>query len=43
MVDDEPTESLWVRIKKQTNMGNMVVDICCRPPDQEEEVDETYR
>ncbi|KAK4832456.1 hypothetical protein QYF61_023503 [Mycteria americana] len=41
---DELTESLWVRIKEQTSMGDTVMGICYRPPDQEEEVDEAlYR
>lgn len=40
-MDDEPAEGLWVRIKKETSMGNMVVVICYRPPDQEE-VDEVF-
>jgi len=31
-----------VKIKEQANMGDTVVDIYYRPPDQEEEVDETF-
>ncbi|GAB0176868.1 hypothetical protein GRJ2_000152000 [Grus japonensis] len=43
-MDDELTESLRVRIKEQTGMGDIVVGICYRPPDQEEQVDEAlYR
>lgn len=38
-MDGEPAEGLWIRIRKQTSMGDMVVVVCCRPPDQEEEVD----
>lgn len=41
-IDDEPTESLWVRIKDQTGMGDIVVGFCCRRPDQEEQVDEAF-
>ena len=37
---DEPVESLWVRISRQTNVYDIVVGICCRLPDQAEEVDE---
>lgn len=39
---EEPAESLWVRISGQTNTGDIVVDVCCRPPDQEEEVVEAF-
>ena len=39
---DEPTESLWVRIKEQNNIGDIVVGVCYRPPDQEEQVDEAF-
>ena len=38
---DEPTESLWVMINRQTNVDNTVVGVCYRPPDQEE-VDEAF-
>jgi len=41
-LDEEPTESLWVVTKEQTNMGDIVVGICCRPPDQEEQMDEAF-
>lgn len=37
-MDEEPAESLWVRISGQTNTGDIVVDVCCRPPDHEEVV-----
>ena len=39
---DVPAESLWVRIKRQTNMVDIVVGVCYRPPKQEEEVDEVF-
>lgn len=43
-IDDEPTETLWVSSKKKTGKGDIVVGICYRLPDQEEQVDETlYR
>lgn len=32
-----------VRIREQSNMGGIVVEICCRPPDQEYEVEEAFR
>jgi len=41
-VDDEGVESLWVRIKGQSHMGNIVVDVYYGPPDQEEEVDDAF-
>lgn len=31
-----------VRIREQTDMGGIVVAICCRPPDQEGEVEEVF-
>jgi len=37
-VDEEQGKSLWVRNEGQTNMGDTVVDVYCRPPDQEDEV-----
>lgn len=33
---DEQVESLWIRIKGQANKG-----VCCRPPDQGKEGDES--
>lgn len=41
-VDDEPTESLRVRIREQTNMTNIVLGACYTQPDQEE-VDEACK
>lgn len=32
----------WELIKEQTNMGDKVVGFYCRPPDQEEQVDEAF-
>ena len=40
-MDDWPTESLRVRIKKKTNTSDIVVSVCYRLPDQEE-VDEVF-
>jgi len=36
----EQVESLWVRIRDRGNKGNLVVDVCYRPPDQEETTDQ---
>jgi len=40
--DEEGVESLWVRIKGQPHMGDVIVSVYYRPPDQEEEVDEAF-
>ncbi|GAB0188073.1 hypothetical protein GRJ2_001272600 [Grus japonensis] len=32
---EEPTESLWVRIKGRAGTGDIIVGVCYRPPDQE--------
>ncbi|GAB0209762.1 hypothetical protein GRJ2_003441900 [Grus japonensis] len=43
-MDEEPTESLWVRIKGSTGTGDIIVGVCYRPPNQEDQVDEAlYR
>ncbi|GAB0207210.1 hypothetical protein GRJ2_003186600 [Grus japonensis] len=41
-VDEERVESLWVRMKGQANMGDTVVGVYYRPPDEEEEVDKAF-
>ncbi|GAB0210230.1 hypothetical protein GRJ2_003488800 [Grus japonensis] len=33
-MDEEPTESLWVRIKVRAGTGDIVVGVYYRPPDQ---------
>ncbi|GAB0179529.1 hypothetical protein GRJ2_000418200 [Grus japonensis] len=33
-MDEEPTESLWVRIKERAGAGDIIVGVCYRPPDQ---------
>lgn len=40
--DEEPPESLWVRISGQTHMDNIAVGVCYIPPGQEEDVDEAF-
>ena len=35
-MDEEPTESLKVRIKGTIGTGDFIVGDCYRPPDQEE-------
>ncbi|GAB0188331.1 hypothetical protein GRJ2_001298400 [Grus japonensis] len=39
-MDEEPTKSLWVRIKGRAGTGDTIVGICYRPPDQEDQADE---
>lgn len=39
---EEPAESLWMRIKEQNSMGDIVVGVCYRLPDQEGEADEAF-
>ncbi|GAB0176444.1 hypothetical protein GRJ2_000109600 [Grus japonensis] len=43
-MDEEPTKSLWVRIKGRAGAGDIIVGVCYRPPDQGDRADETlYR
>jgi len=39
---EKRVESLWVRIKGESHMGDIIVGVYYRPPDQEEEVDEAF-
>lgn len=39
--DEEPAESLWVRTGELTNMVDIVVGVCYKPPNQEKEVEGT--
>jgi len=39
-MDEEQTESLWVRIKDRTGAGDTIVEVCYRPPNQEDQADE---
>ena len=38
---DDRVECLWVRIKVKANKTDIIVGICYRPPNQDEEVDKT--
>jgi len=43
-MDEEQTESLWVRIKGRAGTGDTIVGICYRPPDQQDCTDKAlYR
>ena len=33
---------MWVRIKERSSIGDTVVGVCYRPPDQEDEMDEAF-
>ncbi|GAB0208244.1 hypothetical protein GRJ2_003290100 [Grus japonensis] len=33
-MEEEPTKSLWVRIKGRAGTGDIIVGVCYRPPDQ---------
>ncbi|GAB0184462.1 hypothetical protein GRJ2_000911500 [Grus japonensis] len=39
-MDEEPTGTLWVRIKGRSRTGDTIVGFCYRPPDQEDRADE---
>ena len=38
---DDRVESLWVRIKVKANKSDIIVGVCYRPPNQDEEVGKT--
>ncbi|GAB0202598.1 mitochondrial enolase superfamily member 1 [Grus japonensis] len=43
-MDEEPTESLWVRVKGRAGAGDIIAGVCYRPPDQGDRADEAlYR
>jgi len=43
-VDEDLTESLWVRIKGRAGTGEIIVGVCYRPPNHEDQMDEAlYR
>ncbi|GAB0204972.1 hypothetical protein GRJ2_002962800 [Grus japonensis] len=43
-MDEEPTKSLWVRIKGRAGTGDIIAGVCYRPPEQGDQADETlYR
>lgn len=35
-MSDKPAESMCMRISGQSNMGDVVMVVCCKPSDQEE-------
>jgi len=43
-MDEEPTESLWIRIKGRAGTGDIIVRVCYRLPNQEDQADKAlYR
>ena len=43
-MDEDPTESIRVRIKGRAGTGDIIVGVCYRPPNQEDQADEAlYR
>ena len=36
---DDRVESLWVKIKAKANKTDIIMGVCFRPPNQDEEVD----
>lgn len=41
-VDDVLVESLWARIGRQANKGDIVAGLCNRPPKPSEKVDKLF-
>ena len=39
---DERVECLWVRIRGKANKADIMVGVCYRPPNQDEEADEIF-
>ena len=39
-MDEELNKSLWVTIKGKAGTGDVIVGVCYRPPDQEDQADE---
>lgn len=37
---EELTESLWVRLRRQEGLGDSIMGVCYRPPNQEDQEDE---
>lgn len=38
-MDEEPTKSLWVRIKARAGIGDITAGVCYRLPEQDDRVD----
>ena len=42
MAGDDKVESLWVKIRVRADKTDILVGICYRPPNQDEETDEVF-
>ena len=42
MTGDNEVESLWVKIRGRADKADILVDICYRPPNKDEETDELF-
>ena len=42
MTGDNMVESLWVKIRERADKADILVGICYRPPNQDEETDEVF-
>ena len=42
MTGDNKVESLWVKIRGSTDKADILVGVCCRAPNQDEETDEVF-
>lgn len=42
-MDDVVAENLCIKIREQINIGNIVVDVCSRSPDQKEKIETFFR
>lgn len=40
-MDEEPTKSLWVRIKGMAGIGDTTLGVCYRLPEQDDRIDES--
>ena len=42
MTGENKVESLWVKIRARANKADILVGVCYRPPNQDEETDEVF-
>lgn len=41
-VGNDKVECLWIRIRGKACRGHILVGVCCRPPNQDEGMDEAF-
>jgi len=39
---DDKVKCLWVRMRRKANKADILLGVCYRPPNQDEEVDEAF-